>query len=109
MKLIIAIVNNEDASNLGDALRQAGFRATRIASTGSFLSEGNTTFLMGVRAADVDRVLDIIRQTCHTRTRYVNPIPPAAMGEEFVISQPLEVQVGGAIVFVLPVEHFERY
>ncbi len=109
MKLVIAIVNNDDASALADALRQAGFRATRIASTGSFLSEGNTTFLMGIPAEAVEQVLEIIRQTCHTRTRYVNPVPPAAMGEEFILSQPLEVQVGGAIVFVLPVERFERY
>jgi len=109
MKLIVAIVNNDDVTPLMNALHETGFRATRIASTGSFLSQGNTTFLLGVRADDVERVLEIIRKKCHTRTRYINPMPPAAMGEDFVISQPLEVQIGGAVVFVLPIERVERY
>ncbi len=109
MKLILAIVNNEDVSRLTERLTEAGIRATRVASTGGFLRQGNTTFMMGVPAARVDEVLSIIRETCRRRTRYVNPLPPAAMGEEFITTHPLEVEVGGAIVFVLPIERFERY
>ncbi len=109
MKLILAIVNNDDASRLAERLSEAGYRATRVASTGSFLRQGNTTFLLGVNESHVDKVLNIIEETCRRRTRYVNPVPPTATGEEFILSQPLEVEIGGAIVFVLPVERFERY
>lgn len=109
MKLILAIVNNDDASRLAERLTEAGYRATRVASTGSFLRQGNTTFLLGVHESHVNKVLALIEETCRRRTRYVHPIPPSATGEEFILSQPLEVEIGGAIVFVLPIERFERY
>ncbi len=109
MKLIIAVVNNDDAGRLAERLNEFGYRATRIASTGSFLRQGNTTFMLGVHESHVNKVLNIIQETCHKRTRYVNPLPPAATGEEFILTQPMEVEVGGAVVFVLPVERYERY
>lgn len=109
MKLILAIVNSEDAGTLTEHLTEAGFSATRVASTGGFLRQGNTTFLVGVDDTRVDAALDVIRKACHTRTRYINPLPSMAVGEEFLIAQPMEVQVGGAIVFVLSVDRFERF
>lgn len=109
MRLILAVVNNDDAPRLAERLTEAGYRATRVASTGSFLRQGNTTFILGVNKSHVEKVLHIIEETCRRRTRYVNPMPPAATGEEFILSQPMEVEIGGAVVFVLPVERFERY
>ena len=65
-KLIIAVVQNEDADGVVDALLEDEFRATRLASTGGFLRPGNTSLMVGADADQVDRVLDLIRQ--HARS-----------------------------------------
>ncbi|MDE2862354.1 MAG: cyclic-di-AMP receptor, partial [Chloroflexota bacterium] len=50
----------------------------------------------------------IVRANCQTRTQYVNPIPPIMEPGEFYIPYPVEVQVGGATVFVIDLERYER-
>ncbi len=109
MKSIIAIVQSDDAGTLTDALREKDFQSTLISSTGGFLREGNATLLIGVEDNQVDAVLRVIRENCNTRTQYVNPMPPVMEPGELYMPQPVEVQVGGAVVFVLPVERFERF
>ncbi len=109
MKLIISIVNSDDARGLLDQLVTRGFRATVISTTGGFLREGNTTMFVGTEDAKVDEVLRIIRQSSHTRTQYVSPLPPIMEPGELYTPNPIEVQIGGATVFVLNVERFERY
>lgn len=108
MKLVIAVVQARDAERLLDALRAEGFRATRISSTGGFLREQNVTVLIGIENSKVERVLRIIKANCYTRTQYVNPLLPIVESGEFFVPQPIEVEVGGANVFVVPVERFER-
>lgn len=108
MKLVLAVVSNEDVAQLTDRLTEAGFGATRIASTGGFLRQGNTTFMVAVEDDQVERVIQIVRETCRRRTRYVHPLPPAGFGEEVSYSQPIAVEVGGAWVFVVPVERVEQ-
>jgi uncharacterized protein YaaQ len=109
MKLIISVVNRDDLYNLSDELVQAGFTSTIVSTMGGFLREGNATLLIGVADGLVNRVLTIIRETCHERTVYANPFPPLVEGEEAMAYAPIEVQVGGAVVFVLDVERFEKY
>lgn len=108
MKLVTAIVHSEDAGNLVDALLEKEFRATRLQSSGGFLKQGNATILVGVDDDQVDAVLEIISANCHSRRQFVNPMPPIMEPGEFFMPYPLEVEVGGATVFVLPVERFER-
>lgn len=108
MKLVLAIVQKEDSNTLIDRLTGEGFRATRINTAGGFLKESNTTVLLGVEDDQVDRVLALIKANCHTRTQYVNPLPPVMEPGEFYMPYPVEVQVGGATVFVLNVERFLR-
>jgi uncharacterized protein YaaQ len=108
MKLVVAIVHNEDAGVLVDALLEREFRATRMQSSGGFLKQGNATVIVGVEDDEVDEVLGIVRVQCNTRTQIVNPMPPIMEPGEFFMPYPLEVEVGGATVFVLPVERFER-
>jgi uncharacterized protein YaaQ len=108
VKLVVAIVHNEDAGALVDALLDRDFRATRLHSSGGFLKQSNATVILGVDDPQVDDVLDIVRETCHARTQVVNPMPPIMEPGEFFMPYPLEVEVGGATVFVLPVERFER-
>jgi uncharacterized protein YaaQ len=108
VKLVVAIVHHEDAGTLVDALLDGDYRATRLASSGGFLKQSNATVILGVDDDQVDAVLDIVREACHARTQVVNPMPPIMEPGEFFMPYPLEVEVGGATVFVLPVDRFER-
>lgn len=107
-KLVLAIVQNEDASGLIDALAKRELRSTRINTAGGFLKESNATVLVGVEDNQVETVLALIRENCHTRTQYLNPLPPVMEPGEFYMPYPVEVQVGGATVFVLDVESIGR-
>ncbi|HEY3523390.1 MAG TPA: cyclic-di-AMP receptor [Candidatus Limnocylindrales bacterium] len=108
MKLVVAVVHNEDAGALVDALLQRDLRATRLHSSGGFLRQSNATIMLGAHDERVEEILGIIRETCTSRTQVVNPMPPIMEPGEFFLPYPLEVEVGGATVFVLPVERFER-
>ncbi len=108
MKLVIAIVHQEDASSLVDALLDREYRATRLHSSGGFLKQSNATVMLAVEDEKVDVILEIIRDNCHSRTQLVHPMPPIMEPGEFFLPYPLEVEVGGATVVVLPVERFER-
>ena len=109
MKLVIAIVQNDDAGALTGALRQNNYASTVISTTGGFLREGNTTIMVGVDKSRLDHLLGVIKENCTTRTQFVNPLPPVMEPGELYLAQPVEVQVGGATVFVLDVERFEKF
>jgi uncharacterized protein YaaQ len=109
MKLIMSIVNSDDAGRLVDALTQAGFRATTISTTGGFLRQGNATIFVGTDDDTVPRVLELIRENCRIRTQLVNPIPPVMEPGEMYMPTPVDVQVGGATVFVMDVVQFEHF
>ena len=108
MRLIIAVVQGKDAESLLRTLSRRGYRATQINSAGGFLRESNVTLLIGVQEAYVADVLRIVKESCHARTQFVNPLMPIMEPGEFYMSHPVEVLVGGATVFVLKVERYER-
>jgi uncharacterized protein YaaQ len=107
MKLIVSIVNSSDARRLTDELMRQGFRATAISTTGGFLRQGNATILLGTEDESVDDVMDIIRNHCRGRTEHIYPSPPV-LKDQF-LPPAVDVPVGGAVVFVLSVEHAERF
>ena len=109
MKLLTCVVNRDDTSPLMDALTVDGYRATVISTTGGFLRQGNATLLIGVSDEDVGNVLKVIKANCHTRVAYADPLPPTTELGALHAPRSIEVQVGGAVVFVLDVERFERY
>ena len=108
MKLVVAVVHNEDARALIEALLAGKHRATWLHSSGGFLKQANATILVGVEDDQVEGIVDLVRKTCHSRKQVVSPIPPIMEPGEFFLPYPLEVEVGGAVVFVLPVDRFER-
>jgi uncharacterized protein YaaQ len=108
VKLVVAIVHHEDAGPLVDLLLDREFRATRLHSSGGFLKQSNATIIVGVEDDEVETVVELVRETCTSRTQIVNPMPPIMEPGEFFMPNPLEVEVGGATVFVLPVERTER-
>ncbi len=103
MKLIIAIIQNDDERTLLNKLMKEGFRATKLATTGGFLRTGNTTLMLGVEDDRMDEVLALIRNTCKTR-KITLPSYPYAMETGMHVVYPVETRVGGATVFVMPIE-----
>mgnify|MGYP001000915371 FL=1 len=103
MKLIIAIVQDQDAPSLIDDLTEKEHRVTKLASTGGFLKSGNTTLLMGVEDEDVKEVIGIIEDNCKTREITTSLLTVSMPGDTY-IPYPLEVKVGGATLFILDVE-----
>lgn len=106
MKLILAIVNNDDSAVVSAALTREGFSATKLATTGGFLMAGNTTFLVGVEDDKADAAIELIKKQSKRRTQMVPTTSSFDVG--MYSAFPVEVTVGGATIFVLNVDRFEK-
>ena len=107
MKLIIAIVQDEDSSKLLSKLMQAGFGVTKLATTGGFLKAGNTTLILGVDDNRTEEAIHVIEKVCKSRkqmTAATTSVSGVSHGEYTTF--PIEVTVGGATLFVLSVDQF---
>ena len=108
MKLILAIVNNDDGPMVTAELNKHGIYTTKIASTGGFLAAGNMTFISGVEDEKVDEVIEIF--ITHSQTRGMT-VPTMIMADTIPAASFVnhhQVIVGGATIFVLNVEDFRR-
>jgi len=106
MKMIVAIVQDEDAGRLVSHLMNEGFRATKLATTGGFLRAGNTTLLVGVDDDKFKGAMAVIEKVCKSRKQIATSPTPVAGSTGVYVPYPIEVMVGGATVFVLNVEQF---
>jgi len=107
-KLIVSVVNKEDAGPLLDVLVRNGYQATVVQSAGGFLRKENMTVFACVEDGQVDKVVQLIRKNCHTRIQRVASLPSLMeSGEVYVLdTEEREVKVGGAVIFVLDVAQF---
>lgn len=106
MKMVMSIVNHDDAPTVTHNLTKEGFQVTKLATTGGFLKAGNTTILVGVDDEKVETVINLIKKYSRSRSQV---LPTAEIGSGGVYSSmPIEVMVGGATCFVLNVERFEK-
>lgn len=87
MKLVIVILRDTDNEPVSTSLVAAGFRVTRIASTGGFLRRGSSTLMIGVDETKVDQALQIIRSNVSPRA---------------------ETEASSATLFILNVENFTQ-
>lgn len=108
MKLVIAIVQDDDASNVVGKLTKEGYRVTKLATTGGFLRAGNTTLLTGVEESEVDKIIGIIKDLCETRKQLVTSTSPVVGTTGVYVPYPIEVSVGGATIFVVDVDKFVK-
>ena len=106
MKLVIAIINHDDATAVTQALTKAGFSSTRLATTGGFLRAGNVTILVGVDEEKVDQAIEVIKGRSHSRRQMIPTTTETSYG--YYPAMPVEVTVGGATIFVVDIERFER-
>lgn len=107
MKLILSIVSNDDANSVANTLTKNGFQITKIATTGGFLKAGNTSIIVGVEDEKLQEAIDLIGKEAKKRTE-VTPATAAYDVSGFA-SFPVEVNVGGATIFVLDVEQFIKF
>ena len=108
MKLIIAIVQDEDASRLVSNLMNEGFGVTKLATTGGFLRAGNTTLLVGVDDDKFEGAMAVIEKVCKSRKQIATSPSPVAGTTGVYVPYTIEVMVGGATIFVLNVEQFVK-
>lgn len=108
MKLILAIVNNDDSAVASSALTDAGFFVTRLSTTGGFLMVGNTTLLIGTEDGETATAINILKEHCTTRKHLSAHTSSFGAGMKNH-SLPEEVTVGGATVFVLNVDQMEKF
>jgi len=106
MKLVFAIINSDDAGSVTRSLTRSGFSSTRLATTGGFLMAKNITLMVGVDEEKVSEVIEIIKQHCHSRKQIIST--SSGMSRDFPTGMPVEVNVGGATIFVVDVEQFQR-
>ena len=106
MKLVLAIINHDDANTVTQNLTKRGFSSTKLATTGGFLMSGNVTILVGVDEEKVQEVIDIIHEFSHSRKQLIPTTTEMSYG--YYPSMPVEVTVGGATIFVVDIERFER-
>ena len=106
MKLIIAIVNRDDASMVTQTLTRKGFSSTKLSTTGGFLMAGNVTILIGVDEDRVQAVIDIIKEQSHSRKQMIPTTTEMSYG--YYPTMPVEVTVGGATIVVVDVDRFEH-
>ena len=105
MKLILAIINNDDSDAVTSGLTRENFFVTKLSTTGGFLLAGNTTLLVGSNDDEVERVKEIIKKFSKAR------ISPADSPERDVLDKglPFDIHVGGATVFVLNVDSKDKF
>jgi uncharacterized protein YaaQ len=108
MRLVIAMVQDQDVNKLLGILTEHGYFATKLASTGGFLRQGNTTLFIGVADNQVSEVTGLIKDTCHSRKQLITPMASVDRTMNNYMPNPVEISVGGATLFVVDVLDFEK-
>ena len=107
-KLVLAIIQDEDAFHIMDLLNAKGFSVTKLASTGGFLRAGNTTLICGVSEDRIPELVEVIEKKCKSRKQITSVNSMNVNANESFAPYPVEVTVGGANIFVLNIEEFKR-
>lgn len=108
MKLIYAIVRNADGNAVVEGLNMKGFSVTKFATTGGFLRKGNSTLVIGTQEEKVEEAIGIIKNICGPRQRVTaNTTVMDGMSNGGLGA--VSVDVGGATIFVMDVERFEKF
>ncbi len=108
MKLVITMIQDQDAHKLLGILSENGYTATKLASTGGFLRQGNTTLFVGVEDDKVQDLMDLIKESAKSRKQLVTPLASVGRSLNNYMTEPVEVTVGGATIFVVDVTDFAK-
>lgn len=108
MKLIFAIMHDEDSRKVIDALNSLDYRVTKLCSTGGFLRAGNTTLMIGIEDEKLENVLDIIKAYSERRKQYIQAAAHSSFNAG-ILPGGIEVNVGGSTVFVIEANQMEKF
>ncbi|WP_297438484.1 cyclic-di-AMP receptor [uncultured Clostridium sp.] len=109
MKLIITIVQDDDSLDLVDELNEKGYTVTKLATTGGFLKSGNTTLLIGVEESRVDGAVAVIKENCERRKGVIQPIEAMPEPAGVFVPYPIDIEIGGATIFVVDVDKYFKF
>jgi len=107
MKLIFAIVQDEDTNKVMNGLNKRGFMVTKLSSTGGFLKAGNTTLMIGLEDERLNDALSIIESKSKSRQTKISTDNTIAGGAAMPMTA--EITVGGATVFITNVEDYRKF
>jgi uncharacterized protein YaaQ len=105
-RLIVAMIQDEDAENAVQGLTKLGFVVTRLPSRGGFLKRRNVTLMVGMPAGLEEAAVRALKNSCKQRIEFVNNILPVSA---LPMPKPVEIKVGGAIMFVFEVEKYMEF
>lgn len=110
-KLILAVIQGDDYADTVDELNRSGFFATLLSSTGGFLKKRSVTLMIGVEEARVQAVLDILKQCAGRRQQmtYSNMAMTAGGATPSIPMMPVQMSVGGVVVFILDLNEIQKY
>jgi len=111
MKIIYAIVSSDDGNRVTDVLNEHKYSVTRLATTGGFLKKGNATLMIGTDEDRVEEAIELIKNTCGKRQNITCnvPAPNISSVSAGYMMMPVNVELGGATIFVTDVERFEKF
>ncbi len=106
MKMVMAVVSRDEAKLVLEALVSAGHTATFTDSRGGMLRQAQQMLFIATEDEDLEQVLKIVRQSCYSQ---VDVEPGPSEDHPALRRSPTKADVGGAVVFVWDMEHFETY
>jgi uncharacterized protein YaaQ len=107
MKLVLAILQDRDADLTLERLTAQHIGVTRVATSGGFLRQGSTTLLMGVEDAQISTIEAVLKETCQRRKMFM-PIAAGITDPAYGLHNQIEVEVGGATMFVFDIDQFDQ-
>lgn len=108
MKLLIAIIQNDDSHAVLTELNKVGLMATKLSTSGGFMRAGNVTLLMGIEEERIPEVINIMEKYSSKRQQIISNTPASTFISEAFSSPPIKVTVGGATIFVVDVDRFYK-
>jgi uncharacterized protein YaaQ len=107
MKLVIAIISNNDTDNVLSAIAKEGFFATKVSTTGQFLVDGHTGVLIVTEEDKVNAVYDLIKNNVSKRVVRTHGVTSTINGS--LLKQAVDVEEHGAVAFTVNVEEFKKF
>ncbi len=108
MKMVFIVVQDDDVQKLLKELVKEDFRVTKLSSTGGFLRRGSTTVFLGIEDSELEKLKSVIAKNCKMRTEVMPSIPVISQGI-LSTSEPIEINVGGAVMFVINLEELVKF
>jgi len=106
MKMVMAVVPRDEAGRVLEALVAAGHTTTFSDSRGGALRQAQQTLFIAVEKRNLERVLTIIRKSCHSRVTLESAETEAMVSPTAAAAT---TEVGGAAVFIWDLDRFEIF